>query len=788
MKHAAMFLFAVLCLLLARPVPAAEPDPRNEAAAGRPFYFLGPHLFPFEDDIDGLIPADMDGDRRTDLIVLDARSSKFRLLLQKDGQDAATEPEGDEDDVNKLEPDRLLAKGELRFNEQIIAYTVSSFGGHDGAVACLTGDRELFVIRREEDDGRQDVQRFLLDLESTFCGGFECADLSGNGRDDLVVLAENELLIFFQDESGKLGEPRRYPVARAKSVDLHLADLDGDGRPDILYVAPATRYPLRVRLSEPDGSPGPEHRMRMPMPRDVTVGDCAGGPGAEVVMIESTTNRIKVMRWQTGADADADVAGLGALQIIPYARDKKARTRSYAAADVDADGLTDFIVTEPDAARLSLIRGRKGAGLATPESFPSLEEVSGVAAVAAPDGAWDIVLCSVKEGIVGVSRYDAASGRLEYPEPIDVGGKPHALTAGIGGHASRLYCIVRAPGDDDKDKGPVEVVSLERSPAGYSVARRQEVEELAVQTENLKALDADGDGLTDLLACPKYGAPVLLVQDGEGAFEAVSARPGFRSHLLKDLKPSMLATAPLGADGPVVAFLCGRNLVRAVRWEEGNLVVKGQFSSPNTRTAYVALHAADLDGDGATEILTVDKTSNWLSVLERDERGVYKVARNVEIGPFDFMGIERADVDGDGTAEVMLVGRERMGVLSLAGAGPRLVEVGSFESDREEARYSRVLVADLNADGRSDLLLCDVGGIRLEILERQDERGWRSAMRFKVFERRTFDYDYGSGRQAEPREIAAADVTGDGLTDLAIICHDRVIVYPQQGQPAPEGE
>jgi hypothetical protein len=31
----------------------------------------------------------------------------------------------------------------------------------------------------------------------------------------------------------------------------------------------------------------------------------------------------------------------------------------------------------------------------------------------------------------------------------------------------------------------------------------------------------------------------------------------------------------------------------------------------------------------------------------------------------------------------------------------------------------------------------------------------------------------------------AAELTGDGLTDIAIICHDRVIVYPQQPPEPP---
>jgi hypothetical protein len=33
---------------------------------------------------------------------------------------------------------------------------------------------------------------------------------------------------------------------------------------------------------------------------------------------------------------------------------------------------------------------------------------------------------------------------------------------------------------------------------------------------------------------------------------------------------------------------------------------------------------------------------------------------------------------------------------------------------------------------------------------------------------------------AEPREALVVDLTGDGKNDLAIVGHDRILVYPQE--------
>jgi hypothetical protein len=53
------------------------------------------------------------------------------------------------------------------------------------------------------------------------------------------------------------------------------------------------------------------------------------------------------------------------------------------------------------------------------------------------------------------------------------------------------------------------------------------------------------------------------------------------------------------------------------------------------------------------------------------------------------------------------------------------------------------------------------------------------ANRWAVFEERSFRGRRGGDTQ-EPREALIMDFTGDGKNDLAIIVHDRILVYPQE--------
>jgi len=766
--------------------PAGAAKAEKIAEQTRPFYFLGPHLFPYNARIVGLIAGDMNADGKLDLAFVDNRMSKIQMLLQKSGEEQDTPAAPDKEDVNKIEPDRLLKKGDFLTNQQVAGYALLRVdkGGPRIVYYCRT--KELFVAAREDDGVWRNQQRFLLDLESTFCGGLEPADLNGDGRDDLVFLGEDDFLLLFQKEDGLLAEPKRFPVAEQKSSGLRVGDVDGDGRDDFLFLARSTRYPLRVRLTGTDGAPGPEYRFRMPPLRDVVIGDADNDGRNEIVLIEATTNRVKVYRWHVAKKEKAGTFDFGTVRLVPLPKDEGVDLRDFAVADFDGNGLPDVLFTQPRAARMTLIRSEKGKGLGAPESFPSLQEARRivVGSVGAPAGP-KVFFLSRKEEMIGVSHYDKEAGRFPYPQPLDLPGKPQNMAVRPAGKdgPEALICILepeKKEDDEDDEEAALEIAVVEASEDGYRVASRQEAPGLKDAPERLLAVDVNADGRTDLLALRSYGAAALLLQNAEGKFEDATEAPQFRKHLLRDLGRASVATGPLRKGEEPLLLLCEKNLARAVAFENGNLVVKDQYSSLGASADFKAVNVGDLDGDGVAEILLVESKGDLLYGLKRNEKGVFESVQQLEIGPFAVLGLLRLDLDGDKSDEVLVVGREKLGVLSRTGASPEMKELASIETEDEDVRYVQALVTDLNADGRNDIILRDAGENQIEIYARNAEGEWKSEARFKVFEARQFSRMMGAGGLAEPRELIAADLTGDGLADLAVIVHDRVIVYPQQ--------
>ena len=84
---------------------------------------------------------------------------------------------------------------------------------------------------------------------------------------------------------------------------------------------------------------------------------------------------------------------------------------------------------------------------------------------------------------------------------------------------------------------------------------------------------------------------------------------------------------------------------------------------------------------------------------------------------------------------------------------------------------------DVNNDGYMDLVSLDAGEQMADILSFSDKAQLHPMSSFKIFESKIFSA--GEPREFEPRQAIIADVSGDGLDDLILLAHDRVLVYPQ---------
>ena len=164
--------------------------------------------------------------------------------------------------------------------------------------------------------------------------------------------------------------------------------------------------------------------------------------------------------------------------------------------------------------------------------------------------------------------------------------------------------------------------------------------------------------------------------------------------------------------------------------------------------------------------------------MEVEDSGLCRVAERVKVA----QGTKLVD---DPVLDMLLVGHDRITHLSegrpfelklLQAIDKRVGRDGGVR----ETKFHRLSTADIDGDGYDELLLVDEMEHRITALsEKQDKL--QPKISWPVFDDKIYPYsdDY-EDLVHEPRTIVALDIDGDGRQDLALLAHDRLLLYLAQ--------
>src|SRR6266516_2860453 len=202
------------------------------------FGFTGPEIFPIDNQIGHLRAADLNGDGLNDLIVVNNSRSKINLLYNQTGKTNLT-PRAKfvgKREINELPADARFRIESIASEKRISSLVVADLNG-DGRpdIAYYGEPKELVVQYNQGTNGWSNPKRWPIEdgqlSPNALCEG----DLNGDGRRDLLLLAENYVYFFPQKEDHSLGEPEKIPFSGViKSIQA--VDIDGDGLNDLLLV------------------------------------------------------------------------------------------------------------------------------------------------------------------------------------------------------------------------------------------------------------------------------------------------------------------------------------------------------------------------------------------------------------------------------------------------------------------------------------------------------------------------------------------------------------------------
>lgn len=752
--------------------------PTSHAKDGRlaDYYgFLPLEIYKLDSRISGLLVRDLDGDGTDDVAVINNARSRIDLLLSSPGDDEQDEPLRSE--ANQVPSSRRMRLKSIPVNKEVVSLTAGDFNSDDKTDLAFYGTPAEVVVLSGDGDGRfRESRRINTGEASETPTALQTGDLNRDDRDDLVLMTPHELVTILQRDNGKLSEPERLPHTATRPSIMKATDLDGDGGDDLCLLDGSGDDPVRVRFSVEGGRLGPEQRFHIEQPRAIAYADIDGKPGSELLAVENQSGRAKIYTLDEADETD-DSTRPGRLLFFPLPSGDS-RGRALAVGDLDGDKKTDVVVTDPANAQfLVYLQGK--SGLVRAQTYPNL---AGGNAVAVADldqnGQGEVLVLSEQEKQIGRSEF--SNGRLTFPAPLPISGDPVCMDI-ADLDADNAPEILYVTHNEAENSGFV-LRGLKREPSGTFVPYRWgqsdsvEIQGLTGTPPSMKVVDVNQDGLKDVLVFKPFGGPILLL--GRPGGEPPAPSGGSLGPLVGATPEGLSLDAPKEASLLVAQNTFARSVMLS---KDGQWQVEDQFNAGRGSAQIIGAASLDADGDGKKEVILLDKADKSLLFLnERD--GVYRPGGTLSVGPFDFQGMHVADLDADGRDDLLLAGTDKFGVVLTGREGQRLRPIASYETTRKDAMLGDLIVGDLNHDAQPDVVLTDIGEHAVEIVAFDGRRELDRALAFKIFEKKSFrDRD----SMVEPRDLALGDVDGDARTDLVLIVHDRVLIYRQDSGPSP---
>ena len=735
--------------------------------------------------------ADFNGDGKNDIAVVDNLKSKIQLLVRldqiRDGDEHRI-VDVDDIDVNIFSARSYFDKQDVAVSQRVFSLAAGDLNSDGLLDLVFYGDpKGLYVVLQKGGQQGQDRGEKLLwrrrkriDIADglTTSKALVCADINNDGASDVVLAGRDAVYIVLQESDGTLAEAVKYPTT-ALPLAVKVGDADGDGINDLVLLTNDEDKPIHLRLGLETGHLGPQVEFFIEKPYSFKLYDIDGRVGDEIVTIDARSGRLMCYKLVSGGDEESDWP----VHYYPLAAGEGSSRRDMEVGDIDGDGLDDVIISDPGAAELIFYRQISGLGLAEPVRFPTFSEIENLSVADIDgDGKMEVGVLSIKEKVIGKAEF--ANGRLSFPETLQIVGEPVGMELVDIDGDKHMDCVYISR--DANDVRSLRVIYRLDRPSGKQRETKLELKALEANPEGLKIVDVDQDGLKDVLIFVAYDLPILVRQVRKGKFELVDSADA-QASLIKQASVGSVAAANVDGKAGEEVLVAQNNFARSLVFADGKKwTVKDQYNAKSTENRISSVGFFDIGAEAKSSIFLLDGQKGKLQLLMAGEDGTYRFEKELSVGKWGSVKHQKmlqAALTGDGAANIVLFDGEKFALVKPVsqGEGVNIMEQQFiYETLIKDGIYGNVAAGDLNADGRSDIVMVEYKKNHIEILALDDDFKPTPAMRFKLFEEKAYGQSERRGKQGvEPREIEIADVTGDGREDMVTIIHDRIIIYPQ---------
>ncbi|MCC7146293.1 MAG: hypothetical protein IT443_07585 [Phycisphaeraceae bacterium] len=757
--------------------------------------------------------ADLEGDGRQELVVVNRQQSRLEIVRWLPPEEPPEErhelPAADPKRPNELPMAMDLERQEVlleRLPSDVLAADIDGDGQCELAV-LVTSPNRLLIFKESAEDGWKEINRWDL-LEGKFAGRSgmmvirdhvaEEEGENGEERGESREGKEKEVLIGCDQglQALVLREGARAtwlrPVDKTERVAFWLADLDGDGEKDLLEWTRKSQQTLRW-------CPGEKGRLLPAIPLDDQNFD-------DVNVLTMPTGKAEILALggvQTGmlrrsVLEKGEANPLGASLPLPLAGGSGGGVLWVGA---ELEGKPAVVVVDSLQPRLLVYR-LEGSVMSAEMSFPSVAEVEAIATAKAAGGSV-IILKAKDAGDVHVSRWEGS--RFSYPQILPRSGEVEdrrILALEMAG--ATAWWVQRVGSDLDLytwGPGAAEPAVVRFKDVGAKVDKARWVggESLLIldqyaRTPKLVRRENEKTVVSEPTHLKKAALEQYQLLPWGGQLRLGRQSEGVLQWLDKDLQPmdqvmlpegqALLAFVP-AAEGEGGALPgAGKTYPPAKPGDETKAVGEGKAGEAHSTSGGpedAVWHPAETQGafSGAGTLpggWALQQGGQFIHRMELDEAGVLRVTQSIHLA------IGGTGLKQDPELGLVLLSEDRLFMLR-PGAPLELKTLETIDSRLgrpsgvREATFHRMFATDVTGDGRDEVVLTDDKRHQLTVLTSTGEK-LEPVISWQVYEDKAYPYGrHDDELVPEPRRVLGLDLDGDGRQDLAMLCHDRLVIY-----------
>jgi uncharacterized repeat protein (TIGR01451 family) len=664
----------------------------------------------------------------------------------------------------------------------------------DGDTDVVSGSYVANEVAWYENDG---LQSFTAHTVTTGADGLRsvfAVDVDGDGDVDILsASSRDDRVAWYENDGSQAFTAHTITTAAAGAYSVYALDVDRDGDVDVLS---ASLNDDTVAWYENDGAESfTAHTITTAADVARSVYACDVDGDGDIDVLSASFNDDKVAWYEndgaqsftartvtTAAEGAtsvraADVDGDGDVDILSTSFDDDSVTwyendgsqgfmahdvatgadgaRSVVAADLDGDGDTDILSSSITDDKVAWYEN-DGSQSFTTRTISTAADFANAVFVADVDGDGDLDVLSPLRDDDAVAWYENRT--IHRSAAFSQG---TAITTTANG----AYAVFAVDVDGDGDTDVLSASKFDNKVAWYENDGSQSFAMRTITTAansagSVYAADVDGDGDTDVLSTwsPLLFSAVVGWYENDGS-------QNFTAHPIAIVGDTGVPVYAADVDGDGDTDVLSASEDSRVAWHENDGTGSFTTHTITTEALAVSVYAADVDGDGDTDILSASPSDDTAAWHENDGSQSF-TAHTIATAVYA-VSVYAADVDGDGDTDVLSASFKNDKVVWYENDGSQSFTTHTITTAADGA-YS-VYAADVDGDGDMDVLSASV---------LDDTVAWYENDGAQSFTTHTITIA-ADGVGA----VYAADVDGDGDMDVlsASAVDDTVAWYENVG-------